>query len=374
MADPYSVLGVARTASAEEIKKAYRRLAREYHPDTSTHADAEDRFKQINAAYEVLSDPERRHRYDAYGDDGSRAAAGAPGAGGFGFGDLGDLMETFFGGGFGTRRPRGPRSVAQRGADVETTLRLTLRESVFGASKEVETYAQGTCDQCSGSGLTPGSGRARCGTCDGAGEIRAVQRSLFGTMMTARPCGRCDGTGQIPENPCRTCGGDGRVLRSMRVTVEVPAGIEHGSTLRVRGRGEAGTRGGEPGDLYVHIGVEPDSVFRRDGDDLLCQLTVPVTHAMLGASVTVPTMEGEEQLDLEPGTQPGTVVRLRGKGVPHLGGRGRGDLVIGIDVEIPRKLSSEQRELVRRLAEARGELQTEGKGRKRGLKDVLRGT
>ncbi|MHB8512161.1 MAG: molecular chaperone DnaJ [Actinomycetota bacterium] len=376
MADPYATLGVSRNASADDIRKAYRKLAREYHPDTSAHENAEERFKQINAAYETLSDPERRQRYDMFGDDGSRAASAGPGGGFGGFGDLGDLMETFFGGsGFGTRRPRGPRSVAQRGLDIETTLRLAFAESVFGVNKEIEVYAPGLCDACKGSGLEEGSARVTCPACQGAGEIRTMQRSLFGAMMTARPCSRCEGSGLVPEKPCRTCGGDGRVMRSMRVTVEVPAGVEHGTTLRVRGRGETGVRGGEAGDLFVHIGVEPDSVFHRDGDDLICRITVPVTQAILGGSMTLPTLDGQEEIEFEPGTQPGTVVRVRGKGVPHLGGRGRGDLVIGIDVDIPRKLSGEQRDLVRKLAELRNESTSGGKAnRKRGLKDVLRGS
>ncbi len=375
MADPYSVLGVGREAGAEDIKRAYRRLAREYHPDTSAHGNAEDRFKEINAAYEVLSDPERRQRYDMFGDDGSRAAGAGAGAGNpFGFGDLGDLMESVFGAGFGGRRTRGPRPVAQRGMDVETTIRLSLREAVFGVQKQVEVYVAGECEPCGGAGVEAGTGRTRCAVCNGAGELRQTQRSIFGTMMTARPCGRCDGSGQVAESPCRSCGGDGRVMRASTVSVEVPGGVEHGTTLRVRGRGESGARGGEPGDLYVHIGVEPDSVFRRDGDDLICMVKLPLTQAVLGAQVTVPTLDGDEAIDIEPGTQPGAILRLRGKGVPHLGGRGRGDLVLGIEIEIPRKLNAEQKEMMRRFAQARGEIQATDKPRKRGFKDVLRGS
>ncbi|HVL91108.1 MAG TPA: molecular chaperone DnaJ [Actinomycetota bacterium] len=370
MADPYAMLGVSRSASPEEIKKAYRRLARQYHPDTSAEPDAETRFKQINAAYEVLSDPERRQRYDMFGDDGSRAASAGSGAGAnAGFGDLGDLFESFFGGGGfgGGGRRRGPRSVAERGADIETTVRLTIDEAVFGVKHELEVFAALACEVCHGAGVQEGTGHVRCGTCEGTGEIRQMQRSIFGAMMTARACGRCRGTGQVPEAPCPSCAGEGRMMRSMMVTVDIPAGVEHGTTLRVRGRGEAGVRGGPPGDLYVHIGVEPNETYHRKGDDLLCALRVPLTQALLGATVSVTTLEGEEEpIELEPGTQPGAVYRIKGRGVPKLGGRGRGDLVIEIDVEIPRKLSGEQRDLVRRLAELRGELVAE-KPRKRGF-------
>lgn len=369
MADPYAVLGVSRNASADEIKRAYRRLAREHHPDTSSSPGAEERFKQVNAAYEVLSDPERRQRYDMFGDDGSRAAAGTAGAGGFGgFGDLGDLFESVFGAGFGRARPRGPRPVAERGGDVETTVRLAFRDAVFGTKQTVEVYAAGVCEPCGGDGLSPGSRRVRCGACEGTGEIRHVQRSIFGAMMTSRPCGRCSGAGQVPEAPCRSCGGEGRVMRSAKVVVEVPPGVEHGTTLRVRGRGEAGARGGQAGDLYVHIGVEPDSVFRRDGDDLHCRVQVPVSQAILGGAITVPTLDGEERIDVDPGTQPHTTVRVRGKGVPRLGGRGRGDLIVGLDVEIPKRLTGEQRDLIRRFAESRGEATpAEKPARKRGF-------
>ncbi|MGH2830222.1 MAG: DnaJ C-terminal domain-containing protein, partial [Actinomycetota bacterium] len=246
----------------------------------------------------------------------------------------------------------------------------------FGTRKDVEIYAGAPCDPCGGSGLEPGSGRVRCQACSGTGEIRHVQRSVFGQMMTARPCGRCGGSGQVPEQPCRTCGGDGRLMRQTRVTVEIPAGVEHGTTLRIRGRGEAGARGGEAGDLYVHIGVEPDSVFKREGEDLVCRLGVPVTQAILGGSVVVPTLDGEETIAIEAGTQPGAVLRVRGRGVPRLGGRGRGDLIVALDIEIPKRLSAEERELVRKFGELRGDpaLGAPPKGRKRGIKDVLRGT
>lgn len=377
MSDLYAVLGVSRDASPEEIKKAYRKLAREYHPDTSAHDNAEDRFKQISAAYETLSDPERRRRYDTFGEDGARAAAGAGGPFG-GFGDLGDLMESFFGQGFSTgRRSRGPRTVAQRGNDVETTVRLPLRDAVYGTQRAVELYLGAVCETCSGGGLEPGTSRIGCDACQGTGELRQMQRSIFGAMMTSRPCGRCAGSGQVAQSPCRVCAGEGRVTKASTVTVDIPGGVEHGTTLRVRGRGEAGLRGGEPGDLFVHIGVEPDSVFHRDGDDLVCTITVPATHAMLGATVTVPTLDGDqERLTVEPGTQPGTIMRIRGKGVPRLGNsHRRGDLVVGIDVEIPRKLSGEQRDAVARLADLRGETPAEApKQKKRGLKDVLRGS
>jgi molecular chaperone DnaJ len=365
-ADLYALLGVARGASPEEIKRAYRKLAREYHPDTSSHGDAEERFKQISAAYEILSDPGRRERYDMFG-----TADAAPNFGGFG--DLGDLMETFFGSGFGTRRQRGPRPAAQRGADLETTLKLSFREAAFGMTKDVSVYAAATCETCTGSGCAPGTFRVRCEACAGSGEVRSVQRSIFGTMMTSRSCGRCDGTGQVAADPCRTCGGDGRSNVARSVSVEVPGGVEHGTTLRVRGRGEAGIRGGEAGDLYVHMSVDSDPVFHREADDLVCRLSVPLTQAILGAQILVSSLDGEEIIKIPPGTQPGAVVRLGGKGIQRLGGRGRGDLVIHLDIEIPRRLSAEQRAIVEQLAEARNELPGEEPARKGRLRDKLRG-
>lgn len=366
-ADFYALLGVPRTATQEDIKRAYRRLAREYHPDTSSHGDAEERFKQISAAYEVLSDPARRERYDMFG-----TADAAPNFGGFG--DLGDLMETFFGAGFGQRRQRGPRPAAQRGADLETTVKLSFREAAFGVTKDVSLYAAATCETCKGSGSTPGTFRIRCDACGGSGEVRSVQRSIFGTMMTSRACGRCEGTGEVAADPCRTCGGEGRMMQARNVSVEVPAGVEHGTTLRVRGRGEAGVRGGEAGDLYVHTAVDPDPVFRRERDDLICRLGVPLTQAILGAQVVVESLDGPETIKVAPGTQPGTVVRVPGKGVPRLGGRGRGDLLVHLDVEIPRKLTAEQRAIVEQLAEARGEKPGEEPPAKRGrLRDRLGG-
>jgi molecular chaperone DnaJ len=366
-ADYYALLGVSRAASQDEIKRAYRKLAREYHPDTSAHGDAEERFKQISAAYEVLSDPGRRERYDTFGT----AENAAPNFGGFG--DLGDIMETFFGSGFGTRRPRGPRPAAQRGNDLETTLKLTFREAAFGVTKEVSLYAAAMCESCKGSGCEPGTFRIRCEACAGAGEVRSVQRSIFGTMMTSRACGRCDGTGEVAADPCRTCAGDGRMSAARMVAVEVPGGIEHGTTLRVRGHGEAGVRGGEAGDLYVHMSVDGDPVFHREGDDLVCRLSVPLTQAILGAQILVDSLDGAETIKVPPGTQPGAVVRLGGKGIQRLGGRGRGDLVVHLDIEIPRKLSAEQRAIVEQLADVRGELPGDEPSKKARLRDKLRG-
>lgn len=349
MPDYYRVLGVGPNASQEDIKRAYRRLAREYHPDTNASPDAEERFKEISAAYEVLSDPAKRERYDMFGDAGPTATFG-------GFGDLGDLMETFFGTPFGRTRARSTRRpVAQRGRDVETHLTLEFAEAVFGTEKQIDLRMVQSCDRCGGNGCEPGTLRTRCERCGGTGEFRHVQRSIFGTMMTSRPCGACEGTGEVAADPCRACAGEGRVLAGGSVTVDVPQGVEDGTTLRVRGRGEAGIRGGEPGDLYVHLHVGPHVQFRREGSDLHCRLAVPFTQAALGAEVALETLDGEEVVKIPPGTQPGTAIRVRGRGVPRLEGSGRGDLVVELDVEVPRRLTAEQRALIEQLAALRGE-------------------
>jgi molecular chaperone DnaJ len=368
MPDYYRVLGVSPSASQDEIKRAYRRLAREHHPDASKAADAEERFKEINAAYEILSDPARRERYDMFGDASATATFG-------GFGDLGDLMESFFGAPFGRTRARSSRRpVATRGADVETHLRLSFAEAVFGADKTIQLRAVTRCERCAGSGCEPGTMRTRCERCGGTGEFRHVQRSIFGTMMTSRPCGACEGTGEVAADPCRACSGQGRLIANTTVTVEVPPGVEDGMTLRVRGRGEAGARGGEPGDLYVHLDIAPHPQFRREGSDIVCTLSVAFTQAALGARVPVQTLDGEETVSIPAGTQPGASVRIRGKGVPGLQGGGRGDLVVRLEVEVPRKLTAEQRELVEKLAATRGEAAGDaGAGKLGKLRNVLRG-
>jgi molecular chaperone DnaJ len=349
--DFYEVLGVGRDATDDEIKRAYRSLARQYHPDANAgDPEAEARFKELSVAYDTLRDPEKRRRYDLYGAEGLGAGAG-PGAGGFDFG-VSDLFDAFFGAGFGgSRGPAGP----PRGPDAEVHLVLDLEEAAFGAVKPVELRMPVECERCHGSGCEPGTHPSTCRTCGGAGEVRTVRRTILGQMMTATPCSACRGTGREILSPCRDCRGDGRVTLPATVEVQVPAGIDDGQRLRLAGRGPAAARGGEPGDLYVSIAVRPHPLFERDGDDLLHVLRLPMTQATLGAHLKIETLDGEEDLLIPAGTQTGRIFRLRGRGVPTLRGRGRGDLILRVEVVVPEKPSSEEAELLRRLAELRGE-------------------
>jgi molecular chaperone DnaJ len=349
----YDVLGVSPQASEADIKRAYRALARRYHPDSHPDdPDAEAHFKEVTVAYETLRDPERRRRYDMFGDDGTSAArSGAPTGDAFG---LGDLFDAFFGGdAFGGRRgPAGPA----RGHDAEVAVELTLRDAAFGVVHTVEVRLPVMCERCDGSGCEPGTHPSRCDTCGGTGEVRQVRRSILGQMVTASPCPSCDATGQRILSPCRDCRGEGRVHALRRIDVEVPPGVDSGQRLRLPERGPAAPRGGIPGDLYVNIAVAPHPAFERHGNDLLHAHRLPFTQAALGASFTIETLEGDqEEILVPPGAQPGQVVRLKGKGVPSLHGRRRGDLLVRLDVEIPERLRPEEEELLRRLAELRGD-------------------
>lgn len=349
--DYYDLLGVSRDATTDEIKRAYRRLARECHPDVNRHdPDAEARFKEITVAYEVLRDPEKRRRYDMFGPDG--AARGADPFGGVDFG-FGDLFETIFGGDpFGRRRGGGePR----RGPDAEVHLELDFEEAVFGATKSLEVRVPVECTRCQGSGSEPGRYPETCATCQGAGEVRELRRSLLGQLVTTRTCPACRGQGTRIVAPCQDCGGEGRVTRLKQLEVDVPAGVDDGQQLRLPGRGPAPARGGVAGDLYVTLHVRPHPDFERHGHDLVRVLRVPFTQAALGAHLAVETLDGPEDLVLPPGTQHGRVFRLRGRGVPALQGRGRGDLLVRVEVEVPERLSVEEEALVRQLAELRGE-------------------
>ncbi len=344
--DLYEILGVPRDATQEEVKRAYRRLAREYHPDVSLSHDAEDRFKEIAAAYEILADPEKRAQYDRYGQGGPDV---------FPFGDVADIFEAFFGaGGFGRRTTR--RTRMQRGEDVFASARLTFLEAAFGTRREVEVERFESCDRCAGSGSEPGTQPSRCRTCGGTGQVQDVRQSIFGTVMTARPCTACDGTGEEVLTPCERCRGRGRVAAVGAVPVEVPAGVADGVELRVPGAGHAGRAGGPAGDLYLSIEVEEHPVFERRGQDLFATLELPMVQAALGAELELETLDGKERVAIEPGTRSGTEFRLRGKGMSNLGRRGRGDLVVTVHVATPTGLSREERQLLERLAEVRGEV------------------
>ena len=356
--DHYEVLGVSRDALPDEIKKAYRRLARQHHPDANHGADAagaEVEFKAVAAAYEVLSDPERRARYDRFGHDASGRGAGDP------FGGFGDIFETFFGGspfggGGGGRRRAGPTP----GEDLETTLEVDFTSAVFGSEEEVSVRTAVACGDCEATGAAPGSGGPEaCGGCGGTGQVQRVRQSMLGQMVTATACPTCSGRGQVVPDPCRACHGEGRVVEDRSFTVTVRAGVDEGTTLRLTGRGAVGPRGGPAGDLYVRVRVRPHPVFERHGPDLLHRLEVPMTQAALGVVLDYETLDGTEELHIPRGTRTGEVFRFRGRGVPHLEGRGRGDLVIEVVVATPDDLTDEAERLLRELADERDEVVAE---------------
>jgi molecular chaperone DnaJ len=350
--DLYEILGVDRSASTEDIKKAYRRLAREHHPDVSGDPAAEERFKEVAGAYEILSDPDKRARYDTFGTaDGS----GAPG-----FTDLSEIFEAFFGGsgfggfgGVGSRRRTGTRT--RRGEDLAVRLRISFRDAVFGLRRDVELERLVTCDTCLGNGAAAGTAPISCRTCGGTGEVQSARRSVFGTLMTSATCTTCDGTGREIVEPCPACGGAGRVRATATVTLEIPAGVSEGMELRVAGAGHVGPAAGPSGDLFVRLEVEPSPEFERHEQDLHAVLDVSITQAALGAEITVPSLDGQEKITLEPGTPSGTVLRLRGKGVPNLQRRGRGDLYVTVHVVPPTHLSKQERTLLEQFAALRGE-------------------
>src|SRR3954468_23541663 len=355
--DYYAILGVPRNASADEIKKAYRRLARELHPDLNPSADAQERFKEVSAAYEVLSDPQKREIVDLGGDPLAPGGGGAGAAGGP-FGGFADIMDAFFGG--AATGGRGPRSRIRPGADALVHLDLDLAESAFGASREITLDTAVLCATCQGAGTAAGTHPETCQSCGGRGEVQSVQRSFLGQLVTSRPCPECGGVGSRIRHPCPDCAGEGRVRARRTLTVKVPAGVEDGMRLRLSGEGEVGPGGGPPGDLYVEIRERRHPVFTRDGDNLHCHVTLPMTAAALGTSVTVETLDGTETLEIKPGTQSGTVFTMRALGVPHLSRAvGRGDLHVRLDVETPSDLGPEQEQGLRELARLRAEEQPE---------------
>jgi molecular chaperone DnaJ len=351
--DLYAILGVPRDASPEEIRRAYRALARQHHPDVNENPGADQRFKEIAGAYEILSDPQKRQRYDTFG------TAGGPG-GGAPFTDIQDIFDMFFGaGGFGSatgsRRSRGPRSPTRRGEDVGTQVLLTFPEAAFGVRRELRIERLVACDRCMGNGAEPGTAPIACRTCGGTGEVQEVRRSIFGTIMTASACRTCDGTGSEVLDPCTRCSGRGRVAAPDTVTVDIPAGVADGLELRVSGAGNVGMAGGPAGDLYVGIRVEQAAAFERRGQDLFAILDVSLTQAALGAEVEFEALDGPERVKIAPGTESGELIRVRGKGIPNLNRRGRGDLYVTVHVTVPKDLKREERGLLEQLAEARGE-------------------
>ena len=354
--DYYDILGVPRGASDDEIKRSFRRLAQQWHPDVNTSAEADTRFKEINEAYQVLSDPQRRQAYDMFGKAGVGGAGFDPfgGTGGQGFSGFGDIFDAFFGGAAaGARRPRVPT-----GADLRYDLELTFAESITGTEKEIEFTSLTRCDTCSGSGAEPGTQPSNCPKCGGTGELRQVRSTMLGQMINVSACDRCKGTGKIVESPCHTCRGDGRVERKRTLRVTIPAGIAEGHQVRLSGEGEAAPRGGVPGNLYVVVHVQPHPQLQRRETELFYELSLSITQAALGARVTVPTATGTEAIEIKAGTQPGAEIRLRGRGVPHLRRPdSRGDLHVLIDVKVPQRLSARQRELLEQLSAELGEVE-----------------
>lgn len=374
MNDYYADLGVSRDASAEEVKRAYRKKARQLHPDVNPGAEAESEFKRVSQAYDVLSDAGKRAAYDR----GQDPYGGATGGFGQGF-TFSDIMDAFFGG--TAAGARGPRSRVQRGHDALVRLDVDLRTAVFGGEETLTIDTAIGCTTCTGSGAQPGSGTRVCEVCAGRGEVQQVQRSFLGQVMTSRPCQACRGYGDIIEHPCFDCSGEGRVRTRRELTLKVPGGVDSGTRIQLAGEGEVGPFGGAAGDLYVEVAVEPHDTFTRRGDDLHCTVELPMTAAALGATVPVDTFDGPTEIDVEEGTQPGQTVVLPEQGVTHLRGGGRGDLVVHLDVRVPTGLTEEQRELLAQLAEDRGESRPEarmavsaqGHGRAGKLWDALRG-
>jgi len=350
--DYYGLLGVSRGASDSEIKRAYRRLARELHPDVNPDEDAQARFKEISVAYEVLTDPEKRRIVDLGGDPLETAAAGNGFTGGFG--GLGDVFEAFFGGGFGGTTSRGPIGRVRPGSDSLLRMRLDLSECATGVTKRVTVDTAALCDMCQGRGTNGNSRPMVCDTCGGRGEVQSVQRSLLGQVMTSRPCPTCGGVGEVIPDPCYRCGGDGRVRARREISVKIPAGVGDGMRVRLAAQGEVGPGGGPAGDLYVEVHEQPHDIFLRDGDDLHCTIAVPMVDAALGTTVRIDDiLDGPTDITIPPGTQPGSVTTLRGHGMPHLRTGVRGALHAHIDVVIPSRIDHQDAELLRELKSRR---------------------
>ena len=352
--DYYEVLGVSKDASPDEIKKAYRKLARQYHPDVNKAPDAEEKFKEVKEAYEVLSDDQKRATYDRFGHVDPNQGFGGGGFGGFGeadFGGFGDIFDMFFGGGSSRRNPNAPK----RGADLQYTLQIEFKEAVFGKETEIKIPRTESCDNCRGTGAKPGTKPETCSVCRGTGQQEVVQNTAFGRIINRRVCSACNGQGQIIRERCGVCHGSGKVKKTRSIHVKIPAGVDDGSQLRVAGEGEPGTNGGPPGDLYVVIRVKSHDFFVRQGDDIYCEVPLTFTQAALGDEIEVPTLTERVKLRIPPGTQTGTYFRLKGKGVPRLRGVGQGDQQVKVTVVTPTKLSEEQRELLREFARLSGE-------------------
>ncbi|MGI5952889.1 molecular chaperone DnaJ [uncultured Oscillibacter sp.] len=355
--DYYEVLGVSRGASEAEIKKAYRKLAKENHPDLHPgDKEAEARFKEVNEAYEVLSDADKKARYDQYGHAGVDPNFGAGGGfdGSFDFGDLGDIFGSFFGGGFGGGRRTNPNA-PQRGESIRLSLAISFEEAAFGCEKSVTVERMETCETCHGNGCAPGSTPEVCPECHGTGTVQVRRQTPMGVFATSSPCTRCGGKGKIIHQPCKDCHGTGAVRKRKTIQASIPAGIDNGQTISIRGQGNAGKNGGPAGDLLITITVRPHELFRREGTSVLCEAPITFAQAVLGAELEIPTIDGKVKYELPEGTQSGTTFRLKGKGIPALNGRGRGDQYVTVYIETPRNLNKEQKEALKKFAESMGD-------------------
>jgi len=365
--DYYEVLGLKKGASDDEIKRAYRKLAKKYHPDVNPgNSEAEIKFKEIGEAYEVLSDSDKKSRYDQFGFAGVDPNFGAGQGGGFGgfggmdFGDIGDIFGSMFGGGFGQSQRR--RNAPRRGSDVEESVLLTFEEAAFGVKKPLKIYVVEDCDTCHGTGAKNSSDKETCTYCNGTGQIRNVQRTFLGQMVNTQICNHCGGEGTIIKNPCDKCRGKGKIKRAKNIEVDIPAGINSGETISYRGLGNAGYKGGPSGDLLVTVSIKRHAVFTRNNYDVHLEVPITFVQATLGATIEIPILDedkkyelGKMSCDIAEGTQPGTVIRLKGKGIPHIRSSHRGDMLLKINVEVPKNLSNEQKEIIKRFADASGQ-------------------
>ena len=358
--DYYEVLGVSRGASEDEIKKAYKKMARKYHPDLNPgDKTAEEKFKEVNEAYEVLSDADKKARYDQYGHAGVDPNFGAGGFGGgfdgsFDFGDLGDIFGSFFGGGFGGGRRTNPNA-PQRGESIRMSIAISFEEAAFGCEKAVTVERYETCDTCHGNGCAPGTSPEVWPDCHGTGTVQVRRQTPMGVFATSSPCPKCGGKGRIIHQPCKDCRGSGMVRKKKTIQASIPAGIDNGQTISIRGQGNAGKNGGPAGDLLITITVRPHELFRREGTSVLCEAPITFTQAVLGAELEIPTIDGKVKYTLPEGTQSGTTFRLKGKGIPSINGRGRGDQYVTVYIETPKNLNKEQKEALKKFAETMGE-------------------
>lgn len=357
--DYYEVLGVEKGASDDDIKKAYRQLAKKYHPDLNPDdKEAEKRFKEANEAYEVLSDSGKRAKYDQFGHAGVDPSYGGGGGygnayggygGGFDFGDLGDIFEGFFGGGFGGGARRANPNAPTRGGNINASCTISFHEACHGVEKEVEVVRRESCSDCHGTGAKPGTSPQTCGECNGTGQVRVTQRTPLGSVSTVKSCPKCGGKGKIITTPCAKCNGSGRTANKVKINVKIPAGIDDGQTLADRGKGDSGLNGGPAGDLNITVTVRPDPIFKRDGYDIWCEIPVTYSQAVLGDELVVPTIDGKVKYPMPEGTQPGTVFRLKGKGVQNLNGRNRGDQFVEVTIEVPKGLNKTQKDALKQF-------------------------